>query len=71
MNGLEEVLQFDHITPSAFLCARKHAPELTPFGLKIYMDDWQLFKVIKDSGEKVSQAIKVLAGRQKMPEDEE
>ena len=35
------------------------------------MDDWQLFKVIKDSGEKVSQAIKVLAGRQKMPEDEE
>ena len=66
-----QVLRFDHISPPAFLCALKHAPESTPFGLKISMDDWQLFKVIKDNGEKVSQTIKVLAGRQKMPEDEE
>ena len=66
-----QVLWFDHLLPSAFLCALKHAPELTPFGLKISLDDWQLFKVIKDNIEKVSQAIKVLAGRQKMAEDEE
>jgi len=66
-----QVLRFDHLPPSAFLCALKHAPELTPFGLKISLDDWQLFKVIKDNIEKVSQAIKVLAGRQKMAEDEE
>jgi hypothetical protein len=49
----------------------KHAPELTPFGLKISLDDWQLFKVIKENSAKVSQAIKMLTGRQKIPEDEE
>lgn len=38
-----QVLRFDHLPPSAFLCALKHAPELTPFGLKISLDNWQLF----------------------------
>ena len=66
-----QVLRFDHLPPAAFLCALKHAPELTPFGLKISLDDWQLFKVIKENSAKVSQAIKMLTGRQKIPEDEE
>jgi hypothetical protein len=52
------VLRFDHLPPSAFLCTLKHAPELTPFGLKISLDDWQLFKAIKDNSGKVLQAIK-------------
>ena len=45
--------------------------EVNDEGLKISLGDWQLFKVIKDNSEKVSRAIKVLAGRQKMPKNEE
>ena len=67
-----QFLQFDHLPLSAFLCALKHAldSELTPFSLKISLDDWQLFKVIKENSENVSQAIKVPAGRWRMSEDE-
>jgi hypothetical protein len=46
------------LPPSAFLCALKHAPEVTPAGLKISSDDWKLFKEIKDNGKKVVQALK-------------
>ena len=63
------VLRFDHLPPSAFLCALKHAPEVTPFGLKISLEDWELFKVIKDKSVTVLKAMKALAGKQKMPED--
>ena len=34
------VLRFDYLPPSAFLCALKHAPEVTPLSL----EDWELFK---------------------------
>ena len=64
------VLHFDHLPPSAFLCALKHAPELTSTGLKISADDWKLFKDIKDDSKKVLQAMKTLAGKKKPEEDE-
>ena len=35
--------------PAFLLCSLKHALELTPFGFKISLGDWQLFKVIKDN----------------------
>ena len=44
---------------------------MTPFGFRISLDDCQLFKVLKDNSEKDSQAIKVLARRQKLRDDEE
>jgi hypothetical protein len=59
------VLRFDHLPPSAFLCALKHAPEVTPLGLKISLEDWEFFKVIMDNSKVVLNAIKVLAGKQK------
>jgi hypothetical protein len=62
------VLRSDHLPPSAFLCALKHAPEVTPLGLKISLEDWQSFKVIIDNSKEVLNAMKV-AGKQKMPED--
>jgi hypothetical protein len=61
------VLRFDHLPPSAFLCAHKHAPEVTPFGLKISLEDWELFKVIRDN---ILKAMKTLAGKQKMSADD-
>jgi hypothetical protein len=64
------VLRFDHLPPSAFLCALKHAPEVTPFGLKFSLEDWELFKVIMDNSKMVLKAMKTLAGKQKMPEDD-
>ena len=66
------VLRFDHLPPSAFLCALKHAPEVTPFGLKISLEDWELFKVItsRDNGKVVLKAMKTLAGKQKMSADD-
>ena len=71
-----QVLGFDHLPPStsyilseSYICI--HALELTPFGLEKSLDDWKIFKEIKDNGEKVLRAIKMLSGRQKMPEDEE
>ena len=63
------VLQFDHLPPSAFLCALKRAPEVTPFGLKISLEDWELYKVILDKSKTVLNALKALARKQKMPED--
>ena len=65
-----QVLQFDHL-PSAFLCALKHALEVTPFqvGLKISLEDWGLFKVILDKSKTVLNALKALAGEKKMLED--
>jgi hypothetical protein len=63
------VLQFHHLPPSAFLCALKHYPELTPFGLKFSLEDWELFKVIKENSKTVLKAMKALAGKRKMPED--
>ena len=60
------VLRFDHLPPSAFLCALKHAPEVTPFGLKISLEDWELFKVIRDNSRVVINAMKILAGKQRM-----
>ena len=54
------VLRFDHLPPSAFLCALKHAPEVTPFVLKISLEDWELFKIIKDKSVTVLKAMKAL-----------
>jgi hypothetical protein len=51
------------------VCALKHAPEVTPFGLKISVEDWELFKVIMDN-KMVLKAMKTLAGKQKMREDD-
>ena len=64
-----QVLRFNHLPPSALLChgALKHGLELTPFGLKISLDDRQLLKVIKGNSEKVSQVVKLIAGRRRMP----
>ena len=62
------VLRFDHLPPSAFLCALKHAPEVTPFSLKVSLEDWELFKVIMDNSKVVLNAMKALAGKQKMSE---
>ena len=62
-------LRLSYILSESYICI--HAPELTPFGLKISLDDWKVFKEIKDNGEKVLRVIKMLSGRQKMPEDEE
>jgi hypothetical protein len=59
------------ISVTPFLCALKHAPELTPTGLKISSDDWKLFKKIKDNSKKVLQALKNLAGKKKPADDEE
>jgi hypothetical protein len=43
---------------------------VTPFGLKISLEDWELFtKVIKDKSMTVLKAMKALVGKQKMPED--
>ena len=64
------VLRFDHLPPSAFLCVLKHAPEVTPFGLKVSLEDWELFKVIMDNSKVVLNAMKALAGKQKMSEDD-
>jgi hypothetical protein len=44
---------------------------VTPFGLKISLEDWELFKVIRDNGKVVLKAMKTLAGKQKMSADEE
>jgi hypothetical protein len=62
------VLRFDHLPPSAFL---KHALEVIPFGLKLSLKDWDLFKVIMDKSKivQVVNTMKALAGKQKMPED--
>ncbi|KAF8905727.1 hypothetical protein CPB84DRAFT_1823080 [Gymnopilus junonius] len=57
--------RFDHLPPSAFLCALKDAPEITQNGLKISVDDWRLFKELKDNGKKVLEALK--AFKQKAP----
>jgi hypothetical protein len=65
------VLRFDHLPQSAFLCALKHAPEVSPTGLKISSDDWKLFKEIKDNGKKVVQALKAFTGKKRLAEDEE
>ncbi|KAF8814341.1 hypothetical protein BYT27DRAFT_7082428, partial [Phlegmacium glaucopus] len=65
------VLHFNHLPPSAFLCALKHAPEMTPSSLKLSLDDWKLFKEIKDNGKKVLEALKALAGKKKTPEEDE
>ena len=65
------ILRFDHLPPSAFLCSLKHAPEVTPTGLKISSDDWKLFKDIKDNSKKVVQALKALNGKKRLTEDEE
>ena len=47
-----------------------HALEVTPFGLKFSLEDWELFKVIMDNSKTILKAIKALAEKQKMPEDE-
>jgi hypothetical protein len=65
------VLRFDHLPPSSFLCALKHSPEVTPFGLKISLEDWELFKVIMDNSKVVLRAMKALAGKQRMPAGED
>ena len=65
------VLRFDHLPPSAFLCALKHAPEVTSTGLKISPEDWKLFKDLKDNSKTVLAALKALAGRKKPAEDDE
>lgn len=65
------VLRFDHLPPSAFLCTLKHAPEVTPTGLKISPEDWKLFKDLKDKSKRVLEALKALAGRKKPAEDDE
>jgi len=44
---------------------------VTPSGLKFSLEDWELFKVIMDSSKTVLNAMKALAGKQKMPEDDD
>ena len=65
------VLRFDYLPPSAFLCTLKHAPEVTPTSLKISLDDWKLFKHLKDKSKTVLEALKALTGRKKPAEDDE
>ena len=65
------VLRFDHLPPSAFLCALKHTPEVTPFGLKISLEDWELFKVIMEKSKTVLSALKALARKKKVPASED
>ena len=48
---------------------REHAPEVTPFGIKISLEDWELYKVIIDKNRVVLNAMKALAGKEKMAED--
>ena len=51
---------------SAFLCALKHAPEATPSGLRISLEDWELvFKVTMDKSKTVLNAMKALARKKK------
>jgi hypothetical protein len=63
--------QFSNLIISHLLlfCALKHAPEVTPLGLNFSLEDWQFFKVIINNSKEVLNAMKVLAGKQKMPED--
>ena len=44
---------------------REHAPEVTSFGTR----DWELYKVIIDKNRVVLNAMKALAGKEKMAED--
>ena len=70
-HGSDPPAQWAHLPSSAFLRALKNAPEVTPFGLKFSSEDWELFKVIIDSSKTVLNAMKALAGKQKMPEDDD
>ena len=63
--------QFRAMPHSQPLPVLKHAPEVTPTGLKISSDDWKLFKEIKDNGKKVFQALKAFTGKKRLAEDEE
>jgi hypothetical protein len=65
------VLCFDHLPPSGFLCALKHAPEVTSISLKMSLEDWKLFKDLKDNSKTVLKALKALSGRKKAAEDDE
>ena len=42
---------------------------MTPFGIKISLEDWELYKVIIDKNRVVLNAMKALAGKEKMAED--
>jgi hypothetical protein len=66
-----ELPKISHNLPmiKAEICALKHALEVTPFGLKISLEDWGLFKVILDESKTVLNALKALAGKKKVLED--
>lgn len=57
--------RFDFIQSTAFLCALKAIPTSIPEGIKISVDDWNLYKLLKDNKDKVLQTLKMLAGRKK------
>ena len=61
-------------TPENSLCAPslKHASDVTPFRLKISLEDWEVFKfkIIRDNGKVVLKAMKTLTGKQKMSAEE-
>lgn len=63
--------RFDFLPASAFLCGLTVSPELTPYGLKVSVDDWKLFKQLKDNSKKVIELVKKIAGRQKATNAEE
>jgi hypothetical protein len=43
---------------------------MTPFGLKISLEDCELFKVVMDKSKTILKALKALAGGEKTPEDD-
>lgn len=59
------VIRFDFIHSAGFMCTLKSTPEITNEGLKISVEDWNLFKVIEKNKPDVLQAVKLLMGRQK------
>ena len=60
----------DHLTASAFLCTQ-HTLEITQNSLKISMDNWKLFKDIKDNGKKVLRALKTFKQKADVAEDDQ
>jgi len=61
------VLRFDHFPPTVFLCALKHAPEVTLTGLKLSSDDWKMWK----SRTIVGRFFRLSPERRSLTEDEE
>ena len=71
-HAFPQLLCFDLLPSSSFLCALSSTPSATEGGLQISPQDYELFKVLKSQPKKISDAIKAFKKRgQTQPESDE